>query len=110
MQGTAFDQQIKRNIINNLRTLNLYQSHMKDGWRLLASPMEYKSILGLMPKYRHINRLLYNNRFHNPALGSGLYQLDLQTLQCLKKIILVAQKQHVSQIRGWLQSVKSVIT
>ena len=50
---------------------------MKDGWRLLASPMEYKSILGLMPKYQHINRLLYNNRFHNPALGSGLYQLDL---------------------------------
>ena len=94
----------------SLRTLNLHQSHLSDGWRLLASPMEYKSILGMIPKYKYINRILYNNRFCNPTLNAGFYQLDLETILSLKKIILVVQKHHLAQVKTWLQTVKSMIT
>ena len=46
---------------------------MGEGWRLLVSPLEYKSILGLIPKYKYINRLMYNNRISNPVLKAGIY-------------------------------------
>lgn len=95
--------------MSNIRTLNLHQSHLSDGWKMLASPMEYKSILGLIPQYKYINRIMYNNRFCNPTLNAGFYQLDLLTIRCLKKIILVVQNEHLAQIKGWLSTLQSMV-
>lgn len=81
----------RHSILKSLRTLNLHQSHLSGGWRLLASPIDYKSILGLISKYRYINRILYNDRFTNPTLNACFYQLDLETIHSIKKTILVVQ-------------------
>lgn len=95
LEGTEFTKVMRRSIISNLTTLKLHQRCISDGWRKLASPVEYKSILGLFPKYKFINRLQYNDRMSNPVLDSGLYQLDLDVLHILKKIVLVVQMHHL---------------
>lgn len=72
--------------------------------------MEFKSILGLLPQYTYINKILYNDRYHNPTLNAGLYELDLQIIHCLKKIILVVQRQRIQEVIGWMDNLKNVMS
>jgi len=42
---------------------------MKDQWDSLASPKQVNTILGLIPEYKYINKLLeHENLSDNPAL------------------------------------------
>lgn len=39
-----------------------------------------------------MNRILNNKRYNNPALNNGLYQIDLESVDKLKKTLLSIQK------------------
>ena len=79
-------------ITTGLEKLIEYQHQMKNQWASLQNPKRFKSILGLLPEYRHVNIILNNKRYNNPALNNGLYQIDLQSVDKLKKTLLSIQK------------------
>lgn len=53
-----FNQLIKDEISNNLTILNMHQNQMKQQWDSLASPTQVFTILGLIPDFKYINKLL----------------------------------------------------
>lgn len=81
-----------KEIIKGLEKLIEYQHQMKNQWASLQNPKRFKSILGLLPEYKHVNYILNNKRYNNPALNNGLYQIDLQSVDKLKKTLLSIQK------------------
>ena len=60
--------------------LNWHAIYMQECWGSLGSPMEIKSILGLMEKYSSINAILENETYDNPSLNVGLFKIDEDTL------------------------------
>lgn len=70
---------------------------MKNQWASLQNPRRFKSILGLLPEYKHVNTILHNKRYNNPALNNGLYQIDAQSLDKLKKTLLSIQKYQLME-------------
>lgn len=70
---------------------------MKNQWASLQNPRRFKSILGLLPEYKHVNNILHNERYNNPALNNGLYQIDAQSLDKLKKTLLSIQKYQLME-------------
>ena len=58
----------------------------------LASVMEVKSILGLIEEFQYITRILDNDSYDNPALNQGLYKVDQDCLDQLKKACLIARE------------------
>lgn len=90
--------------------LNLHQKQMKEQWDSLASLTDMKSILGIIPKYKYITRILECPTMSNPALDCGLHQIDESTLQDLRQIILTIRKQHLQQVETWLEHTKNFVS
>lgn len=64
----------------------------------------------MIPEYRHIELMLASQRHANPALTSGLYEIDLLTLDYLRKTILLIRHEHFRQIRQWIEHTKSFLS
>lgn len=48
--------------------------------------------MGVIPEYKYVNRILDNKRYNNPSLNNGLYQIDLSSVDKLKKTLLSVQR------------------
>lgn len=96
--------------MDDLNALNLYTKQMKEQWDALSSIAEVKSILGIIPKYKYISKILESTTFNNPALNCGLYQVDESTLQRFKLIVLTIRKQHLDDVAQWIKSTKKFVT
>jgi hypothetical protein len=81
-----------KEITDGLAKLVEYQHKMKNQWASLENPRRFKSILGLLPEYNSVNTILNNKRYNNPALNEGLYQIDLASVDKLKKTLLSIQR------------------
>ena len=77
--------------------------------RVLASPIEVVSILGLIPDYKYIEHILRSERHYNPALISSLYQFDLLTLDDLRRTILVIRNDHFNEIKSCIEAMKPLL-
>ena len=51
-----------------------YQLKMKECWNSFRSPMEIKSILGLVEEYKYTNNILDNQKYDNPAINFSFYE------------------------------------
>jgi len=71
---------------------------MQECWNSLRSPIDVKSIMGLVPEYSHIVQILDNETYDNPSLNYALYQSDSQTLDHLKTVIIVMRKKLIDEI------------
>lgn len=67
---------LEQAIIDDMAIMHEYQLKMNECWNSLRSPMEVKSILGLIPEYSYINRILDNQKYDNPSLNYSLYESD----------------------------------
>lgn len=89
-------------ILRNLRQLVHYQKLLKEEWDSLAFPSKIKSILGLMPEYKSMEKMLADSRHENPSLTAALYEIDVETSSNLRQAILVLRKSNFGQIRQWM--------
>ena len=76
VKSDAFNQEIALQILNNLKSLIFHQRQLKEQWDALASPTKVRSILGMIPEYSYIDKILSSKRHANPALTSGLHEID----------------------------------
>lgn len=56
-----------------------------------------RTILGLLPKYAVVDKILISS--NNCALHLGLYKVDETTLQDLRKVILLIRKENVGELQ-----------
>ena len=63
-------------IIEGLKDLNLNAIYIKECWESLGSPMEIKSILGLLDEFKYISMILDSELYDNPSMNCGLYRVD----------------------------------
>jgi len=57
---------------------------MQECWNSLRSPIDVKSIMGLIPEYSYIQQILDNEKYNNPSLNYALYKSDSKILDDLK--------------------------
>lgn len=79
-------------------------------WDQLAEPSQIVSILGQIPEYNNIEKILLSERHYNPALTSSLYKFDLLTLDSLRQTILVIRNDHFNTIKGCIDEMKSLLS
>ena len=46
----------------------------------------------MIPDYKFVNKILENKRYNNPSLNNGLYQIDVSSVDKLKKTLLSVQR------------------
>lgn len=61
--------------------------------------MEIKSILGLLDEFRFITAILDSELYDNPSMNCGLYRVDQDCLDQLKKAILAARDDQLNEIK-----------
>lgn len=83
--------------------LNLHQKQMKEQWDSLSSITNIQSILGIIPKYRSITKMLECPYMNNVCLNYQLYQIDADTLFNLKSIILFIRSQHLDELSNMIE-------
>lgn len=57
-----------------MNTILSYQLKMKECWNSFRSPMEIKSILGLIDEFKHTNSILENEKYDNPSINYAFYE------------------------------------
>jgi len=57
---------------------------MQECWNSLRSPIDVKSIMGLIPEYSYILQILDHEKYNNPSLNYALYKSDSKILDELK--------------------------
>lgn len=86
--------------------LNTQAMEMKECWASLASVMEVKSILGQLDEFKYILKILDNDTYDNPALNQGLYKVDQDCLDQLKKAVLLARESQLKDLKEIIESLK----
>ena len=61
--------------------------------------MEIKSILGLLDEFKYITRILDSELFDNPSMNCGLYRVDQDCLDQLKKAVLSARDDQLNETK-----------
>jgi len=51
-----------------------------------------------------------SERHVNPALSCGLFEIDLVTLGFLKETILIVRREHLKEIRQWIDHIKDFVS
>jgi len=105
----SFQQETCEHVLRNLKCLIFHQQQLKAEWDALASPARVKSILGLLPEYACIDKMLSSPRHDNPALNCGLYEMDALTHSYLKEVVLLVRHEHFKEIRSWLEHAKDFL-
>lgn len=85
-------------IMQDMDTIVSYQLKMKECWNSFRSPMEVKSILGLVPDYAFINDILENHRYDNPSINYAFYENDMLHLDNLSTVMLIMLEKHLIEI------------
>lgn len=73
-QKGKLEDQMQELILTDMDTIVTYQLKMKECWSSFRSPMEIKSILGLVDDYRFTNHILENQKYDNPAINYSFYE------------------------------------
>jgi len=60
--------------------------------------MEIKSILGLLDEFKYISLILDSELYDNPSMNCGLYRVDQDMLDQLKKAIFTAREENLEEI------------
>lgn len=60
--------------------------------------MEIKSILGLLDEFKYISMILDSELYDNPSMNCGLYRVDQDMLDQLKKAIFTAREENLEEI------------
>lgn len=102
IQQSDFNEEQNKLILRNLRQLVVYQKLLKEEWDSLAYPSKIKSILGLIPEYQSVEKMLADPKFENPSISTALYEIDVEISQNLRVAILVLRKSNFAQIRSWI--------
>lgn len=76
----------------------------------MAYPSKVKSIMGLIPEYNSVEKMLMDPRHDNPALTTALYEIDKETTDNLKYALLVLRKQNFDQIKTWIQACSGMLS
>lgn len=92
LKAKVLPDQLISQLTQDLEKLIEYQLKIKDQWLSIQNPEKFKSILGVIPEYKFVNRILENKRYNNPSLNNGLYQIDLSSVDKLKKTLLSVQR------------------
>lgn len=98
----------QQSILRDLAAIHDYQMKMKECWDSLRSPVEVKSIMGLIPEYEHINVILDNDQYDNPSLNHALYTADRETLDHLKEALMVMRKRVLQELQGLVRQLKEI--
>jgi len=61
--------------------------------------MEIKSILGLLDEFQYITKILDSELYDNPSMNCGLYRVDQDCLDQLKKAVLSARDEQLKEIK-----------
>lgn len=86
-----------------LNTLNVRSNQLKQQWDDLASVHKIPSVLGLIPKYHCINKILSASVVNNAAVQCGLHEVDEESLGIFKNIILTVRSEtHLPQLKEWI--------
>ena len=91
-------EEVKQSIQKDIDAMTSYQIKMGECWNSLRSPLEVKSIFGLIPEYKYVNHMLDNGQYDNPALNYSFYSWDKQTLHYLKNSVISVRKGILEQI------------
>lgn len=110
IKSDVFNLQLTTQVLNNLKALIFHQRQTKEMWDSLAEPTQVVSILGQIPEYNFIEKILMSERHYNPALTSSLYQFDLLTLDSLRQTILIIRNDHFATIKGCIDDMKSLLS
>lgn len=66
--------------------------------------MEIKSILGLLDEYKYITKILDSELYDNPSMNCGLYKVDQDCLDQLKKAVLSARDEQLKEIKSVIEA------
>lgn len=66
--------------------------------------MEIKSILGLLDEFKYITAILDNELYDNPSMNCGLYRVDQDCLDQLKKAVLTARDDQLTEIKAVIEA------
>lgn len=61
-------------ILKDMQTIVSYQLKMNECWNSFRSPMEVKSILGLVDEFKYTNVILENQKYDNPSINYAFYE------------------------------------
>lgn len=86
-------------ISEGLIELNNHALKIKECWEALGNVMEIKSILGLLEEFKYITKILDSELFDNPSMNCGLYRVDQDCLDQLKKAVLSARDDQLNEIK-----------
>lgn len=95
-------------IIEGLKQLNLNAIYIKECWESLGSPMEIKSILGLLDEFKYISLILDSELYDNPSMNCGLYRVDQDMLDQLKKAIFTAREENLEEIFTFINALSQI--
>ena len=98
-QKGKLDDQMQTLIKKDMEAIVSYQLKMKECWNSFRSPMEVKSILGLVPDYKHIDTILENQSYDNPAINFAFYDNDMLHLNNLSTVMLILLEKHLIEIK-----------
>ena len=102
-QNNKLTDELRLAITLDMQAMVDYQMKMVECWNSLRSPMEVKSIMGLIPEYNYVNVILDN--YDNPSINYAFLQWDLLTLSHLKKCVMCLRKEILEQIKVLLQEI-----
>lgn len=73
-QKGKLEDQMQQIILNDMQTIVSYQLKMNECWNSFRSPMEVKSILGLVDEFKYTNVILENQKYDNPSINYAFYE------------------------------------
>lgn len=91
-------------IEDGLKELNDHAQSIKECWEALGSVMEIKSILGLLEEFKYISKILDSELFDNPSMNCGLYRVDQDCLDQLKKAVLTAREEQLNETKQVIET------
>lgn len=104
IQLSDFHEEQNQLILRNLKQVVVYQKLLKEEWDSLAFPSKVKSIIGLLPEYKSVERMLADPKLENPSVATALYEIDAEIAQDLRVAVLVLRRAHFADIKAWIAS------
>lgn len=80
-------------------------------WNSIDDPNKLRTILGLFPEYKAVDKLICEERYQNPSVITCLYNIDSETIGKVKNSLLIIKMTHLdTTIHNWLDECRTFLS